>query len=234
MNSFIQKKEIITKALRENNRELLLETAASFHGHYCPGLAIGVLASVTAFNKINFVGDGLDKIFAVVESRGCFVDAIQIITGCTFGNNGLLFDDVGKIAVTFVQRQGEAFRLHLKSGAREYIRSSYSSSGMGEIYKKFVGKKQRNPYLEKEFKLKGKEAALQVIKLDENKIFEIKEVNIASPSLPESRPDVVCELCGEEVMDNHSVVKEGKLMCFSCSHQEHFFLDLDGIKIYKS
>ncbi|MCL4502615.1 MAG: FmdE family protein [Deltaproteobacteria bacterium] len=47
---------------------------------------------------------------AIVECNNCFTDGIQAVTGCTFGNNALIFQDLGKTAVT-VASLGQYFRV---------------------------------------------------------------------------------------------------------------------------
>jgi hypothetical protein len=39
-----------------------------------------------------------------VENDSCAVDAVQVMTGCTFGKGNLIFRDYGKQAYTFMSR----------------------------------------------------------------------------------------------------------------------------------
>ena len=60
-----------------------------------------------------------EEIVAVVETEMCAVDAIQALTGCTFGKGNLIHRDWGKNAYTFFRRSdGKACESRLaKAGA---------------------------------------------------------------------------------------------------------------------
>ena len=96
------------------NKELW-NKCVKFHGHECPGLAIGFRASQIAKDKmaLNFSQD--EEIICITENDACGVDAVQFITGCTLGKGNLILKGTGKMAFTFINRKkGEAFRLILK------------------------------------------------------------------------------------------------------------------------
>ena len=93
--------------------EKMLKTAAKFHGHVCPGLAIGVVASELALMNAKRASD--EELVAIVENDACGVDAIQALTGCTYGKGNLIHNDYGKSVYTFYNRTtGKGFRIVLK------------------------------------------------------------------------------------------------------------------------
>ena len=56
----------------------------TFHGHSCPGLALGYRVSRRALKELgNRSAD--EEVVAIVENNSCAVDAVQVMTGCTFG-----------------------------------------------------------------------------------------------------------------------------------------------------
>ncbi len=59
-----------------------------FHGHMCPGLAMGIRAAEVALTEIGPHAED-EEVVAVVETDMCGVDAIQALTGCTFGKGNL-------------------------------------------------------------------------------------------------------------------------------------------------
>ena len=77
----------------------LIKKTIDFHGHWCPGLAIGIRAAEWALKEMGKAPD--EEIVAVVETDMCGVDAIQSLTGCTFGKGNLIHKDYGKSAFTF-------------------------------------------------------------------------------------------------------------------------------------
>ncbi|HOY64875.1 MAG TPA: formylmethanofuran dehydrogenase subunit E family protein, partial [bacterium] len=67
------------------------ERVVEFHGHSCIGSALGYRVALKALEwlKANRAED--EEIVCVVENNSCAVDAIQAITGCTFGKGNLIF-----------------------------------------------------------------------------------------------------------------------------------------------
>ncbi len=53
----------------------LIEKTISFHGHSCPGLAIGIRTAELAMEKLNITPSS--SIVCVVETDMCAVDGIQ-------------------------------------------------------------------------------------------------------------------------------------------------------------
>jgi len=87
----------------------LIEKTIDFHGHTCPGLAIGIRVSELAMEKFK-VADAASMV-CVVETDMCAVDAIQFLTGCTFGKGNLIHKDFGKPGFTFFDRdKNQGFR----------------------------------------------------------------------------------------------------------------------------
>lgn len=63
-----------------------------FHGHECPGLAMGYRMASAAMNALNSIHSEDEEIVAIVENNACGVDALQCVTGCTFGKGNLIFN----------------------------------------------------------------------------------------------------------------------------------------------
>ena len=81
----------IKDLLRQGDLHTLLDTAAQLHGHYCPGLAFGVKAGHAGLKRLGFDNTGMEELIAVVECKNCFVDGVQMSTGCSFGNNAMIY-----------------------------------------------------------------------------------------------------------------------------------------------
>lgn len=102
----------------------LFEKSAEFHGHKCPGLAIGVRASVEARKLLDIAHSKDEEIVCISENDACGVDGIQFILGCSAGKGNLIFRIRGKQAFSFFNRNnGKRVRLVLKElpkmGSRE-------------------------------------------------------------------------------------------------------------------
>ena len=97
------------------NLHELFEKSAAFHGHQCPGLAIGVRAAVEAQKLLDAQFSKDEELVCITENDACGVDGIQVILGCSAGKGNLIFRIRGKQAYSFFNRgNGKAVRLVLK------------------------------------------------------------------------------------------------------------------------
>ena len=95
-------------------REQLWQDCIKFHGHQCPGLAIGFRAAELASELMSLTYSKDEEVICISENDACGVDAIQYITGCTVGKGNLIFKNVGKMAFTFLNREtNEGYRFLL-------------------------------------------------------------------------------------------------------------------------
>ena len=83
----------------------LLKEAEKFHGHLGSFLVLGLKAGLYA-NEI--LGKNIFEMHACVETeptppRSCFMDGIQITTGCTMGKHNIELKDGDSLIVTFTQ-----------------------------------------------------------------------------------------------------------------------------------
>ena len=91
--------------------EELYEKAGELHGHYCPGLAIGVRAAASALDILNPEKKG-KNLYCIAESRACYLDGIQVVFGTTVGNGRLEVRDSNEAAFNFYDREsGRSVRL---------------------------------------------------------------------------------------------------------------------------
>src|SRR5512147_2395515 len=89
-----------------------LRNAIQFHGHLCPGLALGYRVAKAALRELGADRPQDEELVAVVENDSCAADAIQFVTGCTFGKGNLVFRDYGKHVYTFYNRRnGKGVRI---------------------------------------------------------------------------------------------------------------------------
>jgi formylmethanofuran dehydrogenase subunit E len=97
------------------NKELW-QKAVAFHGHECPGLAIGFKACEVAVKKLGVGRAEDEEIVCVTENDACGVDAVQAILGCSIGKGNLIYRGTGKQAFSFFNRRtGEKIRVYLKA-----------------------------------------------------------------------------------------------------------------------
>lgn len=187
----------------------LIEKTVQFHGHWCPGLAIGIRAAELALQEVGKAHD--EEIVAVVETDMCAVDAIQYLTGCTFGKGNLIHKDYGKNAFTFYRRRdGKAARLIARP-------SIYGDGGptLGKLHKKML-EQGLSGEEEKVWRETRAAVSKRIMESDLKDIFEIKPPVDPVPKKARILSPMVCESCGETVMETRTRHFGGQLLCIPC------------------
>jgi len=221
----------IMPLIKNKKLEELLVLCGALHGHFCPGLATGVIGAVYAVDKIKEFTDGMEDICAVAEINSCYTDAIQMITGCTIGNNSFIYRDLGKTAFSLVKRSGGGIRLSVKPGYREIQRKIYPD--FQKYFELVVINKNRDKENLAAFKKYAKEASFKMLNTDINDIFKIEDVRINLPDYAPIRDSIFCSICGESIMKNKEKVQDGKTFCRCCAGMEYYQLDGAGIILMK-
>jgi formylmethanofuran dehydrogenase subunit E len=92
------------------------DKARAFHGHECPGLAIGVKVCEAVVEKLGLGPSVDEELVCITENDACGVDAVQVLMSCTLGKGNLIYKPTGKQAFTFIRRDdGRAMRFYLKA-----------------------------------------------------------------------------------------------------------------------
>lgn len=165
------------------------EKAATFHGHKCPGLAMGFKAVEGAVELLGLDPSNLpavdEEIVCVTENDACGVDAVQAILGCTYGKSNLIERLRGKMAFSFFSRTiGKRARLVLKAGC-----------GQGMERSEFQDYLVSTPY---------------------DQLFDVKEPDFELPESARIFRSHVCAKCGESTAEYALRVQEGELVCPDC------------------
>lgn len=173
-----------------------IDDAVRFHGHVCPGLALGYLMATEALRVIDSGRSGDEEFVAVAETDACSLDAIQVVCGCTAGKGNLIVRDWGKHACTFFNRAtGEAVRMAMRPDTD--LESSLPESG--------------DPASRRE------RIARAIIAMPADQVFKIEPVSAPIPEKVRVTPSVRCSVCGEMVAENRVRTREGRPVCIPCS-----------------
>ena len=169
----------------------------------------GVRAAQIALRELG--GRATDEeLVAIVECDNCSVDAIQVLTGCTFGKGNLLFRDYGKTAYTFIRRSdGKAIRVASKPRRHE------EPQGYAELREK-LSAGTASEEEQQRFQDLHRQRALRLLDMAEEELFTVEQVQVPLPREAQIRRSVVCEECGEPVMETRSRCLEGKSYCIPC------------------
>ncbi len=187
-----------------------VEDIARFHGHMCPGLAMGIRAAEVALREIGPHSSD-EEVVTLTETNMCAVDAIQYLTGCTFGKGNLIHLDYGKNAYTFIRRSdGKAIRISTRPGA--FDRSPEYSRLSAKVREKSATEEERAHF--KELRANRTEAILQA---REDELYVVEEVeNVEIPPMARIHNSIACAECGELTMETRIRRLEGKELCPAC------------------
>jgi len=160
-----------------------------FHGHECPGLAIGYRMACAAMKALKADRAADEELVAIVENDACGVDALQCVSGCTFGKGNLIFRDYGKQVYTLYSRStGKGIRVvfHGK-GIPEHLRGDRSARA------KFI------------------------LEAPDADILSFTNVVIDEPESATIKTSVPCAICGEPVMETRIRLLNEKPTCRPCA-----------------
>ena len=186
-----------------------LERVVDFHGHLCPGLALGISAARIALREIGPHAKD-EEVVAVVETDMCGVDAIQVLTGCTFGKGNLIHRDWGKNAYTFYRRSdGRAVRIAGRPDA--WPRDPEHQ----ELFAK-VRANTATPDERSRFQELHQSESRKVLGIDPDVLFEVHEVVGDPPQRARVLASVVCARCDEATMETRIHRLDGRDLCPPC------------------
>ena len=176
-----------------------LKECSAYHQHLCPRQVLGVRIGLAGAAGLGLAVPRLDKrLLIIVESDGCFVDGISVVTGCTVGHRTLRVEDYGKIAATFVDVVSEqavriAPRLDVRLRAWDFA---------PQVSRRYFAQLQ----------------AYQV--MPDEELLVIQEVRLTTPvSALVGRPGVRvnCAVCGEEIINQREIDIDGNPVCRTCA-----------------
>jgi len=188
---------------------------ADFHGHICPGLSIGYRAAKTAMKRLAERRAEDEEIVAVVETDACSADAVQVLTGCTFGKGNFICKDHGKMVLTLLSRNtGEGFRVALQPGAFSVDDDHFTL--LQKVMQDTADEQERERFRKLHFK-----RSCDVLEMPEEQLFFIDPVRIELPSKAKIERSEPCNRCGEPTMATKLEVSGGQRVCRDCLEKTH-------------
>lgn len=186
-----------------------VQHVVEFHGHMCPGLAVGIQAAALALERIGPRAED-EEIVVVTETDMCAVDAIQVLTGCTFGKGNLIHQDWGKNAFTFYRRSdGTALRIVTRPDAWQ------RDPEHEELFAK-VRSGEASEEEQRRFRELHEAASRRILELDPETLFDIRQFLGIPPPKARIHNSVICEACGEAVMETRVRRLSGRQLCQPC------------------
>jgi formylmethanofuran dehydrogenase subunit E len=177
----------------------ILALSARDHAHLCPRQILGARMGLAGTAALGFDQPPPGKrLLIIVETDGCFLDGLSAATGCTPGHRTLRIEDYGKTAAAFVDvRTGRAVRVAPRLDVRDRA-WAHAPAGVPRY--------------------SAQMQAYQVMPAEE--LFTFTPVRLGtSIEAIVSRPGVrvCCAACGEEVMNERTVDRDGAELCLACA-----------------
>ncbi len=181
-----------------------------FHGHVCPGLSIGYRAAKAGLAWLKEKRAADEELVAIVETDACSADAVQVITGCTFGKGNFLHRDYGKNALTLFSRQtGQGVRLIVRPAA--FTASEEHLALVGKISRDEASEAEREHFRQLHF-----QRICDVLEKPDEDLFLITAVQTRMPPRAAIEPSEPCACCGEATMPSKMALKGTRKLCRGC------------------
>ncbi|MCG3206900.1 MAG: hypothetical protein FOGNACKC_00499 [Anaerolineae bacterium] len=184
----------------------LLQKSASFHNHLCPRQVLGVRMGLLAGQLLGLTVPQSDKrLLTIVETDGCFIDGLVVATGCTVGRRTLRVLDFGKVAATFIDTHTDrAVRITPSANSRQ-LAKTYAPNAESRWHGYLLGY-QRIP---------------------DDELFTVQPVTLEvslAEILSKDGYRVNCDICGEEIINEREVRREGLTLCRPCAGERYYRL----------
>lgn len=189
----------------------LMDESAARHQHVCPRQVLGIRVGLTGLRVLGLISEAFQpryynqgkRLLTIVETDGCGADGVAVASDCFVGRRTLRVFDFGKVAATLVDTlSGRAIRVAPAETARS-LAGRYATRAASPWHS----------YLQ----------AYQIMPDDE--LLNIQPVELTR-SLAEilSRPGVrvVCQRCGEEIMNEREVLRGSDVLCRGCAGEAYY------------
>ncbi len=176
----------------------------SRHNHVCPRQVLGIRIGLAGAAALGIaVPQKKKRLLTIVETDGCFADGVEVVTGCTVGHRTLRVEDYGKIAATFVDtKTGRAVRIAPRLDVRQ---RAYA----------YVPDEKRHYFAQ----LRGYQV------MPDEELLHIQAVELSTPIetiISRAGVRVNCDACGEEIINEREVHRDGRTLCRSCAGEGYY------------
>jgi len=187
--------------------------AVAFHGHSCPGLALGYRAAAYAMDALRAGRSDDEELVCIVENDACGVDAVQVVAGCSVGKGNLILQDFGKHVYTFIDRSyNRAIRI-----AQRPEPVIQRIDPVASALREKVSGGTATPAEQNEFYKRQEGVIEKILAMPVEDLFIIREVTPEIPVKAKIFASVPCAQCGEMVAEHRARVRDGKFVCIPCA-----------------
>jgi len=195
------------------NAKELLDVGIKFHGHKCPAMPLGIRAGLAAMEKLGVSRASNKELFCFIEAGPshatmCFIDGVQVATGCTYGKENMEKLNYGKNALVLID-------IKSKKSVRISLNPEFQIKGLSSGFVKL-----------REKGIEPKDIKLEIVDPMIEKIMSARDEEILKIGRVEDidfKPKKGtfywerCEKCNEVVFSHGLKVVNGKHYCIPCS-----------------
>ena len=184
-----------------------------FHGHLCPGLSIGFRAAQVLMKRLGVRKAPDEELVVMVETDACGADAIQVMTGCTFGKGNFIFKNYGKHAFSLMDRKrGTGVRVCLRPDI-------FKNDAEFLLLFERVQNEEASPVELERFGQLQMEKTKKILDADFDFLFKIEEISPDIPAKARVIESGICDLCGEPTKRDLLLQRDGKQICILCDQK---------------
>jgi formylmethanofuran dehydrogenase subunit E len=192
----------------------LLEKGIWFHGHKCPAMPMGLRVSLAAMDALCVDQRArAGELITLVESDSdhcatCFADGVQVVTGCNFGKGNIQKLHYGKWGLTLIDRkQNKAVRVVPRTEVMAEIKKTeFIAKRKARVPPTMIPEEISQPLVDRVMNMHGEQ------------LYKISEVfDYTWEAAPHTFESVICEECGEMVVERNARVQNGRVLCIPCA-----------------
>jgi len=155
-----------------------------------------------------------EELVAIVETDACGADAIQVMTGCTFGKGNFLFKNYGKHVFSLMERRK-------KKGVRVCLQPEALKIDPEVVFLSEKGQKDVASAKEIERYRQLQQGQVQkILDMDAESLFKIEEITPEIPDKARIMKSGICDFCGESAAIDFLREIAGKRICIPCAEKQ--------------
>jgi formylmethanofuran dehydrogenase subunit E len=197
------------------NRTQTFADVIRFHRHECPGAAFGLRVAEAALDRLG-PGAPPPGLVLISETDTCAVDALQVMTGCTYGRRTLVHEDNGRNVFTFVN-PGSGTGLRVRARAGSVVFRSPQSWQLADRIERGTA----TPDDHARFDALQAERTAMLLAAPEEEILRIDQVRCEAPGRRRLAPVDACQQCGEPTSVETLHEHRGRMVCPPCHLAAH-------------
>jgi len=186
------------------------QEVVDFHRHLCLDIAIGYRASKALVREMGDELSNMKEVVALVGNETCALDAIQEVTGCTFGKRNLYLTRIGKpVYILQNTKTGNAVRAYCTywecfdhselRALRKAVKRPDASAGQKEAFKKLT-----------------EEKIDAILAAPEADLFSITHITLPPPPKSGKYEAKPCTACGEHTNVALLAGEDNQRVCLEC------------------